>query len=85
MTIKIIDHKVSSLDVALFIQTVIGGTKMAVINKRPILVDQPILDGLKRLREEESRRSTVGAAPSIQELARHILRQGISKHAAEKD
>lgn len=58
---------------------------MAIVSKRPILVDQPILDGLKRLREEESKRSTVGAAPSIQELARHILRQGISKHAAVKD
>ncbi|WP_129993451.1 hypothetical protein [Serratia marcescens] len=85
MTIKNIDHKVASSNVVLFIQTVAGGPKMAVVNKRPILVDQPILDGLKRLREEESKRSTVGAAPSIQELARHILRQGISKHAAEKE
>lgn len=50
---------------------------MAVTNKKPILVDQPILEGLQRLRDDECRRSTVGAAPSIQELARHLLRQGI--------
>ncbi|BEA41718.1 hypothetical protein HEO50_020840 [Escherichia coli] len=47
---------------------------MAVTSKKPILVDQPILEGLQRLREDECRRSTVGAAPSIQELARHLLR-----------
>ncbi|WP_433654888.1 hypothetical protein [Klebsiella variicola] len=57
---------------------------MAITSKRPILVDQPILDGLQRLREDECRRSTVGAAPSIQELASHILRQGIHRHEAGK-
>lgn len=34
---------------------------MAVTNKKPILVDQPILEGLQRLRDDECRRSTVGA------------------------
>ena len=57
---------------------------MAVTNKKPILVDQPILEGLQRLRDEECRRSTVGAAPSIQELARHLLRQGINRHESGK-
>ncbi|BFI47670.1 hypothetical protein [Yersinia pseudotuberculosis] len=57
---------------------------MAALSKSPILVDQPIIDGLKRLQDEEARRSTVGAAPSIQALARQILRQGINKHAAVK-
>ncbi|HBY7579558.1 TPA: hypothetical protein MI680_17825 [Klebsiella pneumoniae] len=58
--------------------------KMAVTSKKPILVDQPILEGLQRLRDDECRRSTVGAAPSIQELARHLLRQGIHRHEAGK-
>ncbi|MEB6355685.1 hypothetical protein MXL87_11990 [Klebsiella variicola] len=57
---------------------------MAVTNKKPILVDQPILEGLQRLRDDECRRSAVGAAPSIQELARHLLRQGIHRHEAGK-
>lgn len=57
---------------------------MAVTNKKPILVDQPILEGLQRLHEDECRRSTVGAAPSIQELARHLLRQGFSRHETNK-
>ena len=57
---------------------------MAVTSKKPILVDQPILEGLQRLRDDECRRSTVGAASSIQELARHLLRQGIHRHATGK-
>ncbi|AIN15834.1 MULTISPECIES: hypothetical protein [Yersinia] len=57
---------------------------MAALSKSPILVDQPIIEGLKRLQDEEARRSTVGAAPSIQALARQILRQGINKHSAVK-
>lgn len=57
---------------------------MAVTSKKPILVDLPILEGLQRLREDECRRSTVGVAPSIQELARHLLRQGINRHESGK-
>ena len=41
---------------------------MAVTNKKPILVDQPILEGLQRLRDDECRRrspkhSGAGASP----------------------
>jgi hypothetical protein len=51
---------------------------MAVTSKKPIL------EGLQRLRDDECRRSTVGAAPRIQELACHLLRQGIHRHEAAK-
>jgi hypothetical protein len=58
---------------------------MAVTSKKPILVDQPILEGLQRLRDDECRRSTVGAAPSIQELARHLLRQGMKRRSGVQE
>ncbi|WP_168197642.1 hypothetical protein [Brenneria corticis] len=53
---------------------------MAVIKKKPILVDQVIIDGLTRLKEKEAARSVVGAAPSIQELARKVLRRGLADY-----
>lgn len=51
---------------------------MSRINTRkPVLFDNETLDELKRLQDVERKRSPLGAAPSINAIARHYMRKAL--------
>ncbi|WP_337261255.1 MULTISPECIES: hypothetical protein [unclassified Serratia (in: enterobacteria)] len=45
--------------------------------RKPILFDNETLDELKRLQDVERKRSPLGAAPSINTIARHYMRKAL--------
>jgi len=51
---------------------------MSRINtSKPVLFDNETLDELKRLQDVERKRSPLGAAPSINTIARHYMRKAL--------
>ncbi len=48
---------------------------------KPILIDRESMEAIKRIQARERQKSPLGVAPSIQDLARGLLRKAINDSA----
>lgn len=52
---------------------------MRKTDTRPILIDRESMDSLHRIQERERNKSDLGVAPSIQDIARSLLRKALQQ------
>ncbi|AKF36923.1 hypothetical protein DVP78_12120 [Yersinia enterocolitica] len=57
--------------------------KIPRLNPKPILIDNDCIEAMKRIQEQERNKSAIGVAPSLQEIARGLIRKALTINGAQ--